>query len=319
MKLQTQVVVSKTPGKPISYQSKVLMMGSCFVEHIGDKLDFYHFQVLQNPFGIIFHPEAFFLIIERALSNQLFTIDDVFESDRGVWSSYYAHSNLNQLNPDALLDVLNSKLSALKTSIQEGTHMVFSYGTAWGYRLKSSHQLVANCHKQPQNRFQKTLQSVEDTKKIIEKTVQLIRNINPDIEMIFTVSPIRHTKDGIVENSLSKAHLLTAVHSNNIEFKGLHYFPSYEILIDQLRDYRFYEDDMIHPSNLAVNIIWNTFKAAWLDDSSFDLMYKIEGIEKRLNHKPFQPNSEAHIKFAESLNQEISELQAQYPFVSFKR
>ena len=319
MKLQTQVVVSKTSGKPIGYQSKVLMMGSCFVEHIGDKLDFYNFQVSQNPFGIIFNPEALFLVIERALNDQLFTIDDVFESDNGVWSSYYVHSSLNQLNPEALLDLLNSKLRELKERIQDGTHIIFSYGTAWGYRLKSNDQLVANCHKQPQNRFQKTLLSVEESKKTIEKTVQLIRDCNPNVEMIFTVSPVRHTKDGIVENSLSKAHLLAAVHSNNIQFKGLYYFPSYEILIDQLRDYRFYEDDMIHPSKLAVNIIWNTFKSVWIDDNSFDLMYKIEGIKKRLEHRPFQPNSETHIKFIEALNHEIIELQIQYPFLKIKR
>ena len=319
MKLQTQVVVSKTSGKPISYHSKVLMMGSCFVEHIGDKLDLYNFQVSQNPFGIIFNPEALYLIIERALNDQLFTIDDVFESDNGVWSSYYVHSSLNQLSPEALLDLLNSKLRELKERIQGGTHIVFSYGTSWGYRLKSNNQLVANCHKQPQNHFQKTLLSVEESKRIIEKTVKLIRDCNPNVEMIFTVSPVRHTKDGIVENSLSKAHLLAAVHSNKTQFKGLYYFPSYEILIDQLRDYRFYEDDMIHPSNLAVNIIWNTFKSVWIDDNSFDLMHKIEGIKKRLNHKPFQPNSEAHIKFTEALNQEINELQIQYPFLKIKR
>ena len=132
MKLQTQVVVSKTSGKPIDYHSKVLMMGSCFVEHIGDKLDFYNFQVSQNPFGIIFNPEALFLVIERALNDQLFTIDDVFESDNGVWSSYYVHSSLNQLNPEALLDLLNLKLRELKERIQGGTHIIFSYGTSWG-------------------------------------------------------------------------------------------------------------------------------------------------------------------------------------------
>lgn len=317
MKLQTHIPLNKTLGNPISYPSKILMLGSCFVEHMGEKLEYYKFQVSQNPFGIIFHPEAICNLVERAIKEHEFSRNDLFEYE-GVWSSFFGHSNLNQSNSADLLDQMNASLIHLNKQIKEATHIVFSFGTAWGYRLLANKQLVANCHKQSQSFFKKELMSIEDLQYTLKKMMQLIKTSNEHVEIIFTVSPVRHLKDGLIENSLSKSHLLSAVHAVKNDMDRVHYFPSYEILMDELRDYRFYKKDMIHPSELAVDIIWNAFKNVWLSETDYALMNTIAHVNSRLNHKALHPDSKAHMKFLKRLEEDILAIEKKYDFISFK-
>jgi recombinational DNA repair protein RecR len=188
------------------------------------------------------------------------------------------------------------------------------------YRNIESNSIVANCHKVPQNQFNKELISVDESKESIANTIKLIHAVNPNCNIIFTVSPVRHIKDGFVENQWSKANLISAVHSvrNTEHYKRqTEYFPSYEIMMDELRDYRFYAEDMLHPNQVAIDYIWKRFKETTISETVFSTMEEVESIQKSLSHKPFNPDSESHLKFESKLRDKITKLETQYSFMKF--
>jgi len=225
---------------------------------------------------------------------------------------------LSNASKEELLVNLNAIIYSLHKSIVEATHFIITYGTSWVYRNLETNEIVANCHKVPQKQFKKELLSVETIQKSIENTNQLIQSINPKVHFIFTVSPVRHFKDGFVENQISKAHLISAIHStHNSQLTTHNYFPSYEIMMDELRDYRFYAEDMIHPNCVAIDYIWQRFSETSISEESQSIMKEIETIQKGLAHRPFNTNSESHIKFIEKLDEKITKLVSQYPFISF--
>ncbi|MDX1427938.1 MAG: GSCFA domain-containing protein, partial [Salegentibacter mishustinae] len=219
---------------------------------------------------------------------------------------------------------LNSALQKAREFLQQSSHLVITLGTAWSYYHLESEQSVANCHKVPQKSFRKELQSTEEIERALNEIVEVVHQINPDAAVIFTVSPVRHIKDGFVENQRSKAHLITAVHNilenrqsiSPLGVRGL-YFPSYELMMDELRDYRFYGEDMLHPSQTAINYIWKRFKEAWFSEASLLVLNEVENIQKGLAHRPFNPDSEAHLRFLEKLKSQISSLKWQYPHLEF--
>ncbi|WP_420320324.1 GSCFA domain-containing protein [Flagellimonas sp.] len=318
MKLQTIVPIEKA-NNPIDYQSKALLLGSCFVENIGDKLDFFKFQTTQNPFGILFHPLAIQNLIERALKNQPYQKAEVFEHD-GIWYCFDAHSNISAPSEQELFDNLNTGLQKTARELKEATHVILTLGTAWTYKYNSTQKTVANCHKVPQKEFSKELLSVEMIQSSLKKVMELIQSTNKNAQIIFTISPVRHLKDGFVENQRSKAHLISAIHSIlslRAQSRSLSYFPSYEIVMDELRDYRFYGKDMVHPNELAVDYIWEKFKSAWISPECDAVMDEVETVQKGLQHRPFNPDSEAHQKFKKSLGDKITYLQERYPFMKF--
>ncbi|MGW9684019.1 GSCFA domain-containing protein [Flagellimonas sp. 2504JD1-5] len=318
MKLQTIVPIEKA-NNPIDYQSKVLLLGSCFVGNIGTKLGYFKFQTTQNPFGILFHPFAIENFIERAVTNQRYQKEEVFEHN-GIWHCFDAHSDVSALSEHELLDNLNNGLEETAKTLKEATHVVLTLGTAWTYKHNSTQKTVANCHKVPQKEFSKELLSIEMIFSSLKRIVELIQSTNKNVQIIFTISPVRHLKDGFVENQRSKAHLIAAIHamlSPRAQSRGLSYFPSYEIMIDELRDYRFYGKDMVHPNELAVDYIWEKFKSAWISQETYPIMDKVEAIQKGIQHKPFNPDSEAHQKFKKSLGEKITYLQERYPFMKF--
>ena len=193
-------------------------------------------------------------------------------------------------------------------------------GTSWVYTHKSSGKVVANCHKIPQTQFEKQLLSIQQITNSLNRMIQLVNEVNPDTQIIFSVSPVRHLKDGFVENTLSKSHLISAVHHVIASHKNsdvLSYFPSYEIQLDELRDYRFYKEDMLHPNALAVTYIWERFVSVWMADSTHQLMKMVETIQKGLAHKPFNPDSEAYKNFLKDLEFKINHLKEDYPFLNF--
>jgi hypothetical protein len=206
----------------------------------------------------------------------------------------------------------------LQVELSKASNFFITYGTAWVYTLKGSGQVVANCHKVPQNQFDKALLSVQTIETAMQNTVALIRKANPHVKVIVTISPVRHSKDGFVENQRSKAHLITALHSVlQANTTALNYFPSYEIMMDELREYRFYAEDMLHPSNLAIEYIWERFTTAYMTPSALATMQEVDAIQKGLAHRPFNPESASHQKFLQSLNQKIISLQAQVPHIQF--
>ncbi|GHC48329.1 GSCFA domain-containing protein [Ulvibacter litoralis] len=314
MKLYTQINI-QPEHNPIDYNSKVLLLGSCFVENIGDKLAYYKFNTLQNPFGIVFHPVAIEKLVTRALNETLFTEADLFFHNE-QWHCFEVHSLLSDANKEAFLRKLNTQLKLLQEYLETATHFVFTYGTAWVYRFIETDNFVANCHKIPQKKFLKELFSAEAVAASIENTITLIKDVNLQATFVHTVSPVRHLKDGFVENTQSKAHLLAGLHELIAPKNRMHYFPSYELLLDELRDYRFYAEDMLHPNALAIAIIWERFNTAWIASETAPLQKEIDSIQSGLRHRPFYPESEAHQAFLKNLQQKIENFQQQNPHIT---
>jgi len=314
MKLQTQIPFKKQSDNLINYASNILLIGSCFVENIGNKLEYFKFQNLLNPFGILFHPKAIEALIADSVGKKKYSEKDIFFYNE-QWHSFDAHSKLSNPSKEILLLELNSQLGLTNQKIQKASHVIITLGTAWVYRFVESQNIVANCHKVPQKQFSKELLSVEEIVQSLENMVRLIKKVNPDVAIIFTVSPVRHLKDGFIENTQSKSHLITAIHS--ILTDNIHYFPSYEIMMDELRDYRFYAEDMMHPNHLAIEYIWNKFKEVWISEDSNKIMDEVDVIQKNLQHKPFNPNSESHQKFLQNLEISKQQLELKLPFIKF--
>lgn len=319
MELQTKIPL-QSADNPLDYQSKVVLLGSCFVENMGAKLDYFKFQQKQNPFGIMFHPLAIEKLVQRAVQDEPYLPNEIFEQD-GIWRCFDAHSDLRSNHPESLLQLLNQRLNETKEALENASHIIITLGTAWVYKHMASEKIVANCHKVPQKQFNKKLLSVQEIEESLSRLVKLILNLNPNARIIFTISPVRHLKDGFMENQQSKAHLITSLHSilsSRAKSRGVFYFPSYEIMMDELRDYRFYGKDMVHPNELAVDFIWEKFKLVWISETAYPVMDEVETIQKGLQHRPFNPDSEAHKKFKTSLETKITYLQEQYPFMKFE-
>ncbi|TDQ33405.1 GSCFA domain-containing protein [Zeaxanthinibacter enoshimensis] len=311
MELLTRVPISNS-AHPIDYSSKVLVLGSCFAEHIGGKLGYYQFRSLLNPFGIIYQPQAIYEIVRRSLEKDHFTGDDLFFLNER-WHCFAVHSDLSHTDKDTLLRNLNGALDETAAYIKKATHLLITLGTAWVYRYKRTGKLVANCHKVPQREFRKELLTQPVIAGYLEQLAQLVRKVNPGLQIVYTVSPVRHLRDGFTENQRSKAHLIAAVHT----LKGATYFPSYELMMDELRDYRFYGPDMVHPNEIAINYIWERFKASSVAAGAYPVMEQVEAVRRGKAHRPYNPNSQAHRSFLQSLEQKITDLKRSYPFMEF--
>ena len=316
MNFTTPIPIPKSPN-PIDYHSKIISLGSCFAENMGEKFGYFKFQNSVNPFGIIFNPVSIEKLVERVVKNQNFTEKDIFFHNER-WHCFEVHSDLSNSNPQELLQKLNSILKETNHQITEATHIIITYGTSWVYRNIASNGIVANCHKVPQKQFKKEILSIETIEKSIQNTIDLIKKLNPNLHFIFTISPVRHIKDGFVENQRSKAHLISAIHKIlNHKSQILNYFPSYEIMMDELRDYRFYAQDMLHPNQVAIDYIWEKFKESSINENVFATMDEVESIQRALAHKPFNLHSESHQKFILKLKNKMEILQNQLPFVRF--
>lgn len=315
MQFTTKIPVQKN-NFPIDYDSKILLLGSCFAENIGKKFQYFKFQSTTNPFGIIFNAVSLEKLIRRCVENKKFTESDIFFHN-DLWHCFEVHSELSNPSKQAFLENLNAIIESTYVKITSLSHCIVTLGTSWVYRNIESNEIVANCHKVPQKQFTKELLSISQTEESLQNIVSLIHSVNPNCHFIFTVSPVRHIKDGFTENTLSKAHLITALHASNFQLPTSSYFPSYEIMMDELRDYRFYAEDMLHPNQTAIDYIWQQFVTSTISDESKSLMIEIENIQKSLAHKPFNPNSESHQKFINHLDLKIKAIQNQYPFIKF--
>ena len=316
MKLSTPVPVNPQDPK-IDHHSKVFLMGSCFVENIGEKLDYYKFQNLRNPFGILYHPLALEKFLLRTEEGYEYTDDDVFFHNER-WHCFAAHSVLSNTVKEKLIDDLNQRSRQSFDFLKTSTHIILTLGTSWVYRSKETEETVANCHKLLQNNFSKELTPVEEIERSLISAISSIKNINPEAQIIFTISPVRHLKDGVIENQQSKAHLISAVHKILKEAKWkASYFPAYEIMMDELRDYRFYAEDMLHPNATAIQFIWNKFTTAWCSENSLLIITEIEQIQRGLSHRPFNESSDAHQGFLRKLEVKIQILNSQFPHIDF--
>lgn len=321
MKLQTTIPLEKQSINLIDYHSNVLLLGSCFVENIGDKLSYFKFQNYQNPFGIIFNPISLGKVIERSVKQNYYTESDIFFYNE-LWHCFDVHSELSSPDKESLVNSLNELINLTNKQLHDSTHIVITLGTAWVYRFVETDSLVANCHKVPQKQFIKELLSIDDITKSLETIINLINSVNSNVTFIFTVSPVRHIKDGFVENTQSKAHLISAIHQLINNQSSIHnnpstYFPSYEIMMDELRDYRFYTADMLHPNQTAIQYIWEKFQQVWISTEAYDTMESIDSIQRGISHKPFNPSSKAHQDFLHKLESDKLRVQEKYPHIIF--
>ncbi len=320
MNLQTQISFRKA-DKQIDYASDLMLLGSCFSEHIGEKLDYFKFRTLQNPFGILFHPLAIENLITRAIQKRGYTPEDLFYHNER-WHCFDAHSNTSNVSKEKVLEGLNGQLRKTEQLLSKASHIIITLGTGWTYQKRETGVTVANCHKIPQKEFKKQLLTVDEITASLQRTIEQIETVNKNTQLVFTISPVRHLKDGFVENQRSKAHLIAAVHDivnayADGEKSRVAYFESYELMMDELRDYRFYKADMIHPNTLAIDYIWEKFSEVWVSDDAQVAMKLVEEIQRGLDHRPFNPNSEQHQKFRESLKEKISYIKKEHPAMTF--
>lgn len=315
MNFQTQIPIQKSDF-PIDYTSKVMLLGSCFAENMAQKFEYFKFDMVVNPFGIIFNPVSLEKLILRSIHKIYFTENDIFYHNE-AWHSYEVHSELSNPNKEEFLETLNQLIDVTNRHIDTLTHCLITLGTSWVYRHIETNEIVANCHKVPQKQFVKELLSITQIEASLQTIISEIQAVNPNVKFIFTVSPVRHIKDGFVENNVSKAHLISALHSSNFQLPTSSYFPSYEIMMDELRDYRFYAEDMLHPNSIAIDYIWIKFFENYVAEKEFGLMNQVCDIQRALKHRPFNPNSESHQKFLENINQKINTLVNKHPNFQF--
>lgn len=316
MELQTRLPLQPQQHNQIDYHSKVGWIGSCFSEHMAEKFEYYKFQKFDNPFGILFHPLAIEQLILNAVNKKHYSEADIFLHNE-QWHCFEAHSKLSRTTKEDVLNALNTQIKSTYEFLKVASHIVITLGTAWAYRLIETDTFVANCHKVPQNKFLKELLSVEAIRESLEAIVSLVRSINPQVSFVFTVSPVRHIKDGFVENTQSKSHLISAIHQVVEPRQQLYYFPSFEIMLDELRDYRFYNEDMLHPNALAIQYIWERFHQVWISEEANQIMQDVDQIQRGLKHRPFNVESEAHQLFLQKLKHKQADLQSQFHHIQF--
>lgn len=316
MRFRTEMQFDKQRNT-IDHQSKIALFGSCFTEHIDKKLRHFGFDTFSNSHGILFHPQVIENALSDCLSEKSYTIDDLILFDE-LWLSLNHHGIFSQPDPEAALSEINQRILKGRKFLREASHLILTLGTAWIYRHLEQNQYVANCHKIPQKEFRKELLGPEEIAGSLKRIVDSIKSENKDVEIILTLSPVRHLKDGFVENTRSKGILHQAIHTI-VDSGAASYFPSYEIMMDDLRDYRFYENDLIHPNTLAVEYIWEKFSQNWLSDETIDVMKEVGRIHKSMEHTPFYPDSDKHKEFERNLEKRIRELRMKYPEIRINK
>ena len=303
----------------ITHAEKLLLMGSCFAENIGKLLTGSKFQVDVNPYGILYNPLSISVALREILCGKEYLKEDLFFY-KGLWHSPMHHGAFSGVTPENTLENINTRLRPIHASVQKLDWLILTLGTAYVYCQKEKGHVVANCHKLPESQFVRHLLSVEEVVKEYSSLITEMITHYPKLKVLFTVSPIRHIRDGLHANQLSKSTLLLAIDRLQQLFPGqVFYFPSYEIVLDELRDYRFYADDMLHPSSLAIQYLWQRFSEIFFSNETKQMIISIEEIQKDLAHKPFHPHSEAYQRFLGQIVLKIERLNRKYPYLDFEK
>ena len=302
-------------SEKINYNNRILFVGSCFSESIANLMKEACFPVLVNPHGIMYDPQSLVRSIESYIEDIHIKEEDIFEFD-GLFHSWDHHSVFSGSDRKKVLEEINNSTSGAHTFLKTADWIIITPGSSWYYQLISG-RTVANCHKFPSAHFKKSISDTENIKKSFSKIIKKLKLFNPAIKILFTISPVRHIKDGLIENNISKARLIEAVHSIIKDHDNSYYFPSYELMIDVLRDYRFCKPDKVHPSNEAVEYIFERFLETYLDAKNIKIYNDIIKWRSLLKHKPLKPGSENHRKFLDKIRSETSYIKEKYPFIDF--
>ena len=314
-KFQTIVDIQQFPWKT-GYSCANIFMGSCFTENVGNRMADLKFDTDINPFGILYNPVSVANGLWFLLQNKEFTEADLIEAN-GLWHSFFHHGRFSFTDKQDTLEAINKRIKSSADFLEKAGFLFITFGTACVYRYKKSGQIVSNCHKIPANEFERVRLYVNEIVSEYEVLLKELKSKNPLLKIIFTVSPIRHWKDGAVENQRSKSVLLLAIDEiiTRMGSDFCAYFPAYEIVMDELRDYRFYADDMIHISDFAVNHIWEKFQTSLFDTESLLIMPQIQKIIKATNHKPLHKNSGEYLKFLKQMQEETLRLESSYSYL----
>ncbi len=318
MDFRTTIHIADNQG--IMHHSDAMMMiGSCFSDNIGGKLLGAMMNVDVNPFGTIYNPFSIAASVERIISAEPQRGIDLFSAS-GVWNSYNFHSRFSLPDKDAALQLMNGRIASAHEHLKACQTLIVTLGTAIVYRLKETGVVVANCHKVPQHNFSRKMATVDELTEVLAGMVEQLHDFNDNLRIIFTVSPIRHIADGLEMNALSKASLRVAVANVNRVYETFtDYFPAYEIMTDDLRDYRFYAADMVHPSEVAVEYIWRAFQATYFDDASNQAIARCERVSKRLRHRPMSAGREVVERFNADTRMVLKNLVREYPYLEHNK
>jgi hypothetical protein len=328
MQFQLPIHIKPPPVK-INYRDKIMLIGSCFTEHIGNALAELKFDVLQNPNGILFGPDAVCKSLLSYKDNKKYTEADLLYLNE-VWNSWDHHSRFSHIDKEKCLSGISTSTAQAHDFLKNADWLIITLGSSFSYLLTelgvenqntSSGGMgaaVANCHRAPANWFEKKLLEIVDIEKMLEDCLNQLRQFNPKLKFVFTVSPVRHIRDGVVENNRSKARLIEAVHNIVSKFESASYFPAYELVIDVLRDYRFYDIDLVHPNYPATEFVLEKFKEVNIDEESVVIMEEIKKIMIARKHKAFQPATNAHQQFLKTNFEKVKDLQQRYFFLNLQ-
>ncbi len=307
--------------KPIGLKDKLLLIGSCFTENIGEKLRKHKFTVLENPHGILFNPVSVADAIADYISNKKYTDSDLFSLNES-WHSWKHHSRFSGLTQKESLDKINYAIAEAHSYLKEADYLMITLGSAWLYTLTEKadnaipFSVAANNHKAPSDWFQKKLLHTSDAVYLLNELVKSLQTFNPKLRIIFTISPVRHLREGLVENNRSKSVLIQSVHQLVDNYEHLYYFPAYELVIDDLRDYRFYAEDLVHPNYQATQYVWEKLVEACMEEETKNLMKDIAEINLAYQHKPFNPSTEMHQLFLKNYLKKSKQLTEKYPYLN---
>ena len=300
----------------LSYNTNSVFIGSCFADNVGLKLKEYKFPIEHNPFGVLYNPASIRTCLEILINRRLLSESDLyFYNDQ--WLSFNHYSAFSNTDKKECLKQINERIKTASGFLQKSSFLFITFGTAWVYKFKKTGKIVANCHKLPASEFERYL---VDYHNIVNEYIELYKSLkefNPGLEIIFTVSPIRHWKDGAEMNQVSKSTLLLAIYELRKLIPGIDYFPAYEILMDELRDYRFYANDMLHLSEVAIDYIWDKFIVTYIEEKSMAIINEIIKLKKAINHRPFNISSASYQAFIKTHLKYIEALQQKYPSLNF--
>lgn len=302
----------------MDYSKSIMFFGSCFSENIGQKLSELKFDVDVNPFGILYNPVSIANSLQILMEKRIFNEGDLFQ-DQGRWNSFYHHSRFSDHNPEAALEKINNRIAFSHEFLLKADFLMITFGTSWVYELKKTGKVVTNCHKVPSSEFKRFRLDVAEMTEVYRELLTELWRFNPKLKVVFTVSPIRHWKDGAVENQVSKSALFLTIDRLLKGFgnKDLGYFPSYELMMDELRDYRFYAEDMLHLSAVATDYIFERFTKVMISNGSLKVANEVVKIRKSLQHRPVNPSSIEYEKFLLYNLEEINKLMINFPYLNF--
>jgi GSCFA family len=316
--------------EPLTYKDNILLVGSCFTEHIGNKLQEVKFNVLQNPNGILFDPQSVAASLVSYIQNKQYTEEDLFYFNE-CWQSWQHHSMFSHISKEECLEQINASQSNAHAFLKKANAIIITLGSSFSYRLtdlsanpspkgegRLDGEAVANCHRAPSQWFRKHMMGIDETNAVLDNCIHQLLHFNPRLKIIFTVSPVRHIRDGVTENNRSKARLIEVVHNLVNKFDRPYYFPAYELVIDVLRDYRFYDIDMVHPNYPATEFVMEKFIQYCIDGPSRQLMEEVKKIVIARKHKAFQPATNAHKQFLSAHLEKVKDLMKRYPFLNLE-